>query len=98
MNIPSLPELLEVSASEPLEWPGLAQKNISADILRLDKLHPVISGNKWFKLKGHLQQALQSPGHHVITFGGAWSNHLIAAAYASSRQGLSAVGIVRGER
>jgi 1-aminocyclopropane-1-carboxylate deaminase len=63
MNIPSLPE--------PLEWPELTQKNISADILRLDRIHPVISGNKWFKLKGFLQQALQSPGQPVITFGGA---------------------------
>jgi 1-aminocyclopropane-1-carboxylate deaminase len=98
MNIPSLPEPLEVSAPEPLEWPGLAEKNVSADIMRLDKLHPVISGNKWFKLKGYLEQALQSPGHLVITFGGAWSNHLIAAAYAARQQGLSAIGIVRGEK
>ena len=90
MNIPSLPE--------PLEWPGLAQKNIRADILRLDRIHPVISGNKWFKLKGFLQKALQSPGQPVITFGGPWSNHLIAAACATRQQGLTAIGIIRGER
>lgn len=106
MNIPSLPDPLEPSLAqpllpplpEPLEWPGLAEKNIRADILRLDRIHPVISGNKWFKLKGFLQQALQSPGQPVITFGGPWSNHLIAAAYATRRQGLTAIGIVRGER
>ena len=98
MNIPSLPDSQEPSPPEPLEWQGLAKKNISADILRLDRLHPVISGNKWFKLKGHLQQALQSPGHPVVTFGGAYSNHLIATAYAARQHGLPAIGIVRGER
>ena len=98
MNIPSLPDSQEPSPPEPLEWPGLAKKNISADILRLDRLHPVISGNKWVKLKGHLQQALQSPGHPVVTFGGAYSNHLIATAYAARQHGLPAIGIVRGER
>jgi 1-aminocyclopropane-1-carboxylate deaminase len=106
MNIPSLPdpqepslaEPLQTPPPEPLEWPGLAPKNISADVLRLDRLHPVISGNKWFKLKGYLREALQSPGQPVITFGGPWSNHLIAAAYATRQQGLPAIGIVRGER
>ena len=69
--------------------------DINADILRLDQLHPVISGNKWFKLKGHLQQA--SAAHPVITFGGAWSNHLIATAYATRQKGIPSIGIVRGE-
>ena len=114
MNIPSLPDaqhpshpdLQEPSLTKPLqlppperlEWPGLAEKNISADVLRLDRLHPVISGNKWFKLQGYLREALQSPGQPVITFGGPWSNHLIAAACAARQQGLTAIGIVRGER
>jgi 1-aminocyclopropane-1-carboxylate deaminase len=70
--------------------------DINADILRLDQLHPVISGNKWFKLKGHLQQA--SAAHPVITFGGAWSNHLIATACATQHKGIPSIGIVRGEK
>src|ERR1700744_1207958 len=86
------------SLPEPLRWPELAGKNISADILRLDRLHPVVSGNKWFKLKGYLQQALQLSGQPLLTFGGAWSNHLIATAYAARDMGLPAIGIVRGER
>jgi 1-aminocyclopropane-1-carboxylate deaminase len=98
MNIPFLAEPLPPSLPEPLEWPGLAPKNIRADILRLDRIHPVVSGNKWFKLKEFLQQALQSPGQPVVTFGGPWSNHLIAAAYATRQQGLTAIGIIRGER
>lgn len=86
------------SLPEPLRWPELAAKNISADILRLDRLHPVVSGNKWFKLKGHLQQALQLSAPPILTFGGPWSNHLIATAYAARQTGLPAIGIVRGER
>lgn len=68
------------------------------DVLRLDLLHPVLSGNKWFKLKGHLHQALLSPHSAILTFGGAWSNHLVATAFAANQLGLPAVGIIRGER
>jgi 1-aminocyclopropane-1-carboxylate deaminase len=82
----------------PVNWPELTAGNIGLDVLRLDKLHPVISGNKWFKLNRHLQTALLSPGSPLLTFGGAWSNHLIATAYAAKLAHLSSIGIVRGER
>ena len=72
--------------------------NIGVDVLRLDLLHPVVSGNKWFKLKGHLHQALLSPNPTILTFGGAWSNHLVATAFAAKQLGLPAIGIIRGER
>lgn len=64
-------------------------------MLRLDRLHPVVSGNKWFKLSEHLRLAA---GSTILTFGGAWSNHLVATAYAAREAGLKAIGIVRGER
>jgi 1-aminocyclopropane-1-carboxylate deaminase len=86
------------SLVQPLQLPDLVDRNLSADVLRLDLLHPVISGNKWFKLKGHLAKALGSPGAPLITFGGAWSNHLVATAYAAQQAGLAAIGIVRGEK
>jgi 1-aminocyclopropane-1-carboxylate deaminase len=73
------------------------RKGISVDILRLDKVHPVISGNKLFKLHHFLQEALQSTHKHIITFGGAFSNHLAAAAFACRELGLKSTGIVRGE-
>lgn len=92
-NLSNYPPLLQ-----PLQWPGPAATNISTDILRLDCLHPVVSGNKWFKLKGHLHQALHSSANRIITFGGAWSNHLVATAYAARHTGLAVTGIVRGER
>jgi 1-aminocyclopropane-1-carboxylate deaminase len=81
-----------------LQVPEITEYQLTVDVLRLDLLHPVISGNKWFKLKAHLALALRSPGCPIITFGGAWSNHLVATAYAAKQAGLTAIGIVRGER
>jgi 1-aminocyclopropane-1-carboxylate deaminase len=86
------------SLIEPLNWPELAGQNSSADALRLDKIHPIISGNKGFKLTEHLRLAAASPHTSVITFGGAWSNHLVATAYATKQAGLPSIGIVRGEQ
>ena len=74
------------------------QKNITLGVLRLDKIHPIISGNKLFKLQYLLQEAIQTPDQRVITFGGAYSNHLVATAYACRQNNLSCAGIVRGER
>ncbi len=83
---------------QPIILPEAAQDNITADVLRLDRLHPVVSGNKWFKLKNYLQQAQRSAANPIITFGGAWSNHLIATAFAAREARLDALGIVRGEK
>ena len=52
------------------------------DVLRLDEIHPIVSGNKWYKLKYYLQEAKQLNKETILTFGGAYSNHIIAAAYA----------------
>jgi 1-aminocyclopropane-1-carboxylate deaminase len=73
------------------------QKGISVDILRLDKVHPVVSGNKLFKLHYFLQEAQQSVHKHIITFGGAYSNHLAATAFACRELGVKSTGIIRGE-
>jgi 1-aminocyclopropane-1-carboxylate deaminase len=80
---------------EPLLWPEGATQELHVDVLRLDLLHPVISGNKWFKLQHHLQLADGSP---LLTFGGAWSNHLVATAFAAKQAGLPSIGIIRGEQ
>ncbi len=69
-----------------------------AEVLRLDKIHPVISGNKWFKLKYYLENALQKQSQAILTFGGPYSNHIIAAACAARETGLKSIGIIRGER
>lgn len=74
------------------------EKNISVSILRLDKIHHEISGNKLFKLHIFLQQALASPHKTIVTFGGAYSNHLAATAAACKELNLKSIGIVRGEQ
>ena len=56
---------------------------ISAAVLRLDMLHPIVSGNKIFKLNHYLATAKSSAKKGILTFGGAFSNHLVAAAYAA---------------
>ena len=77
---------------------SLASHNeISADVLRLDKLNPVISGNKWFKLRYYLEEARSQHKKGILTFGGAWSNHIIATAAACQLNGLTSIGIIRGE-
>jgi len=68
------------------------------DVLRLDLIHPVVSGNKWFKLKYAIQAALQLNKKAIATFGGAYSNHIVAAAYACKQAGLQSIGIIRGEK
>ncbi len=70
---------------------------ITVDVLRLDLLHPVVSGNKWFKLKGHMAAAKAQGKTSLLTFGGAYSNHLVATAAAAQLNGLKSIGIVRGE-
>jgi len=67
------------------------------DVLRLDKIHPVVSGNKWFKLKNYIATAKQNNLTTLISFGGAYSNHLLALAFAARENNLASVGIVRGE-
>lgn len=65
---------------------------------RDDLIHPQISGNKWRKLKYNFLYATQQGYARLITFGGAYSNHLYAVAAAGKRWGLETVGIVRGEK
>lgn len=82
---------------QPISDDLLYEKNVPADVLRIDRIHPVISGNKWFKLKYHLQQAIQQNKKGILTFGGAWSNHLVATALACRQANLACIGIIRGE-
>lgn len=67
-------------------------------MLRLDQIHPLISGNKWFKLRGYLELATSLRKSTIVTFGGAYSNHLHAVAAACKLLGVRCAGVVRGER
>jgi 1-aminocyclopropane-1-carboxylate deaminase/D-cysteine desulfhydrase-like pyridoxal-dependent ACC family enzyme len=64
----------------------------------LDKIHPVVSGNKLFKLYYFLEEAIQSERKTLLTFGGTYSNHLVATAFACREYGLNAIAVVRGEQ
>jgi 1-aminocyclopropane-1-carboxylate deaminase len=72
-------------------------KGLEVFIKRDDMIHPIISGNKWRKLKYILLKAQAQYKTHLVTFGGAYSNHLLATAAAAARFGFKATGIVRGE-
>ena len=76
----------------------LKKRNIRLSIKRDDLLHPLISGNKWRKLKFNLRYAKTDNYLGVISFGGSFSNHIHALAYACQQQGLKSIGIIRGER
>jgi 1-aminocyclopropane-1-carboxylate deaminase len=82
---------------DKLSLPLLAEKKVDVDVLRLDKIHPLVSGNKWFKLRFYLEDAQLKGRKTIVTYGGAWSNHLLAAAAACRINNLSSYGIIRGE-
>ena len=84
-------------STDAIALPGWDQMNVQAAVLRLDKIHSTISGNKWFKLRYYLEEAVSLNKKLVITFGGPWSNHLLATAAACRLVNLKAIGIVRGE-
>jgi 1-aminocyclopropane-1-carboxylate deaminase len=76
-----------------------AQKfHTTVDVLRLDLVHPVISGNKWFKLKEYLKEANDLGKKTILTYGGAYSNHIVATAAAAREMGLKSIGVIRGEK
>lgn len=81
-----------------IKAPLFTKKRVSVIIARLDKIHPIVSGNKLFKLHYFLQESIKQNRKPVITFGGAYSNHLVATAYACKLAGIKCTGIVRGEK
>ena len=71
---------------------------VTVDVLRLDLVHPIVSGNKWYKLKEYIKEARQQNKKTILTFGGAFSNHIIATAAACKEAGLETIGVIRGEQ
>ena len=59
---------------------------------------PFCMGNKWWKLRYNLQEALRQKKDSILTFGGAYSNHISATASACKRMGLKSIGVIRGNR
>ncbi len=73
------------------------QFNIKLFLKRDDLIHPEISGNKWRKLKYNIEQAKREHKDTLLTFGGAFSNHITATAAAGKYLGFKTIGIIRGE-
>lgn len=89
------------SLPSPLEkilHPLFASKKVEVYIKRDDLIHPIVSGNKWRKLKYNFEAFRSSAKSGIITLGGAYSNHLVASAEACWQQDIPLLAIVRGEQ
>ncbi|MEI6184596.1 MAG: pyridoxal-phosphate dependent enzyme [Bacteroidota bacterium] len=82
---------------QQLTHPSFAENNLEVSIIRLDLIHSTISGNKWFKLSAYLVDAIQKGYQAFATFGGAYSNHILATAAHCHQQGFKCIGFIRGE-
>lgn len=85
------------SGLSPIADPSLSATRVQLWIKRDDLLHPIISGNKWRKLKYLLNDAMVNGADTLVSMGGAYSNHLHALAFAGKCLGLKTIGYVRGE-
>ncbi len=76
---------------------SVTYNGFSVDILRLDQVHPEISGNKWYKLRYNLERIVSPESTVLLTFGGVHSNHIAATAVAANLLGVASAVIVRGQ-
>ena len=73
------------------------KRGIQLLVKRDDLIHPEVSGNKWRKLKYTIEHFKQSKCTRILTFGGAFSNHLLATASACNELNIPSIGVVRGD-
>lgn len=76
--------------------PAITFFGVNLFVLRLDLTHPHISGNKWYKLKYNMEEVKRQKAKGVLTFGGAYSNHIAATAAAGKEFGFKTIGVIRG--
>lgn len=89
VRLPSPLEVVEVEA--------LTERGIRLVLKRDDLIHPDVPGNKWRKLSPNVEAALACGSRTLLTFGGAYSNHIRAVAAAGQLVGLRTIGVIRGE-
>lgn len=89
---------LTASPLEQLQSPFLEKAKIKLFVKRDDLIHPLFGGNKWRKLKYNLIHARDNDFDTLLTFGGAWSNHIYATAAAGKHFKFNTIGIIRGEK
>lgn len=91
---------MDINIAIPIQsvtLPAVTYGDVALDILRLDLIHPAVAGNKWFKLQENISQMRAGNYSTLLTFGGAYSNHLSATAAACKAHNIPCIGIVRGE-
>lgn len=74
--------------------PSFSQQH-SVDLLRLDMVHPIVSGNKFYKLRFYIEEAITNGVNTVASFGGPYSNHIVALAFTAKEAGLKSIGYIR---
>lgn len=85
------------SKNQQIHLPLLEEKKVELFIKREDLIHPFVSGNKFRKLKYNLRAAKEQQKATLLTFGGAFSNHIVATAIAAQLNGFKSIGIIRGD-
>jgi len=85
------------STNQEVFFPLLEEKEIRLFIKREDTIHPFVSGNKFRKLKYNIQEASLKGKSKILTFGGAYSNHIVATAVAGNLSGFKTIGVIRGD-
>ncbi|WP_430928348.1 1-aminocyclopropane-1-carboxylate deaminase/D-cysteine desulfhydrase [Polaribacter marinivivus] len=86
-----------MSKNQKIQLSFLEEKAIELYIKREDEIHPFVSGNKFRKLKYNIQEAKKTNKNTLLTFGGAFSNHIVATAVAGYLTDFKTIGVIRGE-
>jgi 1-aminocyclopropane-1-carboxylate deaminase len=83
---------------QPLQWDLAKRKGVDIIVRRDDLIDNTVSGNKLYKLFYNLQRAKHEGYQQLLSFGGAYSNHIYALAAAGKKYGFNTIGVIRGER
>ena len=89
--------MYESSRIDTVNWQTPNGDDIKLYVKRDDLIHPIVSGNKWRKLQFSIAEAKNAGQDTLLTFGGAYSNHIVATAFACKDVGLKSIGIIRGD-
>lgn len=93
-----LSAIAQLAPVQLLHWPLMERHGVAIALKREDLLHPQLGGNKFYKLHGHLRRHQNHSSQPILSFGGAYSNHLYALAAAGRLYGFPTIGVVRGDR
>jgi len=84
--------------TQEIDISSFTKRSVKVFVKRLDKIHSLAGGNKHYKLRYNLLRVQESGLKKIVTFGGAYSNHIAALAFAGNKYGLETIGVIRGEK